>query len=111
MAFSCLHIIYKTTPIYETESFFALYSEMRMIIEKLNDSNQNESTVFCFIPSKRIIPQWEDQISQYCEESETITIEVYPITAQTVVKFHQENVAVQLPNHLQHFVDEEMIFC
>ena len=111
MSFCILHLQYKTQPIIQTESLFALYSPFKVILSKLNEiiktTSLTEETVFCHIPTLRIIPNWDDPISTHCEESAKILIEIYPIQSSSVIQFHNEYSTVILPSHLQHFIDEE----
>ncbi|EMD43125.1 hypothetical protein KM1_008520 [Entamoeba histolytica HM-3:IMSS] len=99
------HTYHSSTENSKSQGIYSLYSEFSSIIEKVQPPIRQEGT-FCHIPSIRVIPNWNDSISMYASDGDTLQVDIFPIQLEVIKKFHNEYSTTRLPEKFNSMLRE-----
>ena len=84
-------------------NMYTIYSKFETILEHVNPK-PSLSSVFCHIPNIRIIPKWDEFISNYAGDGDTLEVEIYPIEYDVIKIFRNKYSTTKLPEIISKFI-------
>ncbi|KAL7713569.1 SAM domain-containing protein [Entamoeba marina] len=103
MGYCFINHTYHAKQISSSNTMYSVFSKLSVVLGAISPSPKTD-TVFCHIPAINVMPSWDDTISTYANDGDSIEMNIYPITSESINKFHKDFPSAHVPNSFQKFL-------
>ncbi|KAL7720171.1 SAM domain-containing protein [Entamoeba marina] len=104
MGYCFINHTYHAKQISSSNTMCSVFSKLSVVLDAITPS-PNTDTIFCHIPAINVIPSWDDTISTYANDGDSIEMNIYPITSESINKFHKDFPSAPIPDFLQEHIN------